>query len=470
MYQYLNAFTNRSGDALPGYFARLFDAGGNVVALFSDNNGTPIATVSGVANAALSDDNGMFRWFVANGTYDMRFYDSNDTFVSAETGVPMIEASGVYSDLASDEAGKGASLVVMESGDTVQDAIDATQGSVAGKVDLDGTNNVRIITSASNPAAYNLFLQSGADGKQVDGAYAYHEVAATALSAGYGFHAVTYSYSGVADGVSGGLGGAQGGPGGGSGVIGNRGDDGTGCGGVFTRLGTGLGNGVEGRNSSTAEGSAGYFLKQNPGAGTAGAGPAAWFLNNSTNGEAFRARSASGNLEENTGIVDRLNGAFGTGLFTRITGGGARTAALKGGATHIVPSVSSTGSSLVYGYDIQINSNVTGATDTRGLNVVNNAGGAGESYGVTVTVNGARTTNYGLYLSAANATTNYGLFVAAGKAYFGGEADTLSQYQVGGVKVVGARGAAVADATDAASVILRLNELLARVRAHGLIS
>ena len=36
--------------------------------------------------------------------------------------------------------------------------------------------------------------------------------------------------------------------------------------------------------------------------------------------------------------------------------------------------------------------------------------------------------------------------------------------------VVGAQGAAVADATDAASVILRLNELLARVRAHGLIA
>lgn len=43
-------------------------------------------------------------------------------------------------------------------------------------------------------------------------------------------------------------------------------------------------------------------------------------------------------------------------------------------------------------------------------------------------------------------------------------------YYVGANKVVGARGAAVADATDAASVILRLNELLARCRAHGLIA
>jgi len=42
--------------------------------------------------------------------------------------------------------------------------------------------------------------------------------------------------------------------------------------------------------------------------------------------------------------------------------------------------------------------------------------------------------------------------------------------KVGGVSVVGAQGAAVADATDAPSVILRLNDLLARCRAHGLIA
>lgn len=43
-------------------------------------------------------------------------------------------------------------------------------------------------------------------------------------------------------------------------------------------------------------------------------------------------------------------------------------------------------------------------------------------------------------------------------------------YAVGGVQVVGAKGAAVIDATDAASVITQLNALLARCRAHGLIA
>ncbi|MFN2472796.1 MAG: hypothetical protein ABR588_02575, partial [Sphingomicrobium sp.] len=42
--------------------------------------------------------------------------------------------------------------------------------------------------------------------------------------------------------------------------------------------------------------------------------------------------------------------------------------------------------------------------------------------------------------------------------------------QVGANQVVGARGAAVADATDAASAITQLNALLARCRAHGLIA
>ena len=51
-----------------------------------------------------------------------------------------------------------------------------------------------------------------------------------------------------------------------------------------------------------------------------------------------------------------------------------------------------------------------------------------------------------------------------------GGINTTTHYHVADVQVVGARGAAVADATDAASVILRLNDLLARVRAHGLIA
>lgn len=48
------------------------------------------------------------------------------------------------------------------------------------------------------------------------------------------------------------------------------------------------------------------------------------------------------------------------------------------------------------------------------------------------------------------------------------EVDAL-EYRASGTKVIGAQGAAVADATDAASAITQLNLLLARLRAHGLI-
>lgn len=106
MYKYVNAFTNRSGDSLPGYFARLYDSTGTEVDIYADNNGTPISTVSGVANAALSDENGMFRWYVENGIYDIKFYDANDTFVTSEAGVPMYDSGAVLDDLASETGGE----------------------------------------------------------------------------------------------------------------------------------------------------------------------------------------------------------------------------------------------------------------------------------------------------------------------------------------------------------------------------
>jgi lysophospholipase L1-like esterase len=52
----------------------------------------------------------------------------------------------------------------------------------------------------------------------------------------------------------------------------------------------------------------------------------------------------------------------------------------------------------------------------------------------------------------------------------GGGIDTDDAYKVDGVQVVSNRGAAVADATDNTTAITQLNALLARLRAHGLIS
>lgn len=64
------------------------------------------------------------------------------------------------------------------------------------------------------------------------------------------------------------------------------------------------------------------------------------------------------------------------------------------------------------------------------------------------------------------------LDINATRSLFGGNVDLGSGkvYKVNNVQVVSAQGAAVADATDAASVITQLNLLLARCRAHGLIA
>jgi hypothetical protein len=58
----------------------------------------------------------------------------------------------------------------------------------------------------------------------------------------------------------------------------------------------------------------------------------------------------------------------------------------------------------------------------------------------------------------------------AKKIFAGSTIDAITSYSVNGTKVVGAQGAAVANATDAPSVIARLNDLLDRLRTHGLIA
>jgi hypothetical protein len=52
----------------------------------------------------------------------------------------------------------------------------------------------------------------------------------------------------------------------------------------------------------------------------------------------------------------------------------------------------------------------------------------------------------------------------------GGKINAGHSYLVNGAKVVGAQGAAVADATGAGDVVAQLNSLLAKLRTHGLIA
>jgi len=74
-----------------------------------------------------------------------------------------------------------------------------------------------------------------------------------------------------------------------------------------------------------------------------------------------------------------------------------------------------------------------------------------------------------LYLKAdGNVGINNG--APAEKLDVDGNINVTGVYKVVDVQVVSAQGVAVADATDAASTMARLNELIARCRAHGLIA
>lgn len=90
MYHYFNTFTNTSGDSLAGYRVRLTDLSGNAVTIYADENETPISSVSGVANAAVTDADGNYSIFVEPGTYNLNFSDANDALVKAVRYVPML--------------------------------------------------------------------------------------------------------------------------------------------------------------------------------------------------------------------------------------------------------------------------------------------------------------------------------------------------------------------------------------------
>lgn len=165
MYKYVNAFTNRSGDSLPGYFARLYDSTGTEVDIFADNNGTPISTVSGVANAALSDDNGMFRWYVANGIYDIKFYDANDTFVTSEAGVPMYDSGAVVAELASSTGGEMVGIEQAETGSVSRTAAAKFAETVSvqdfGATGDGATDDTAAVQAAFDSGAGAIFVPRG---------------------------------------------------------------------------------------------------------------------------------------------------------------------------------------------------------------------------------------------------------------------------------------------------------------------
>lgn len=127
MFHWFGVVQNTRGDALGGWQVGLVEVGTQtVVPIFSDENGTPIATVSGVANRAVADENGNYDFFVPSGTYTLQFYNSAGVFQRSQRFVAMFGAdftTGLIADLASNANGEGAALIGTEGSGTVQDFI-----------------------------------------------------------------------------------------------------------------------------------------------------------------------------------------------------------------------------------------------------------------------------------------------------------------------------------------------------------
>jgi hypothetical protein len=75
MYHFYDTVINdKTGVPLPGVVIRVTDYFGATVSLFADNGGTPIDVVSGIPNAAVTDNSGMFDFYVDAGVYNLYFY------------------------------------------------------------------------------------------------------------------------------------------------------------------------------------------------------------------------------------------------------------------------------------------------------------------------------------------------------------------------------------------------------------
>lgn len=91
MFHYFDRVETDRGDALEGWQIELVDSVDDetVIAIFADENSTPISTVSGIENRTVSDVLGNFSLFVPDGTYNLRFYNDLGEFQRTIRFVPM---------------------------------------------------------------------------------------------------------------------------------------------------------------------------------------------------------------------------------------------------------------------------------------------------------------------------------------------------------------------------------------------
>lgn len=134
MHHYFEALTNTAGQSLIGYFARVIDpATQAVVTLASDNNGTPISVVSGVANMAKTDDFGNVSLYVEPGTYNLEIYGPDaKSFLFRVPNVAMNSSKGDQGDAGPPgPQGQGLADVMLPDGSGLVGFVSAGSSAVA---------------------------------------------------------------------------------------------------------------------------------------------------------------------------------------------------------------------------------------------------------------------------------------------------------------------------------------------------
>jgi hypothetical protein len=150
LYHLVNSLTNDAGDALVGYYVRLRSiATGSVATIYADPDFRPIENVSGVENAARTDSNGLYSIYVADGSYDIEFYDRNDVLLLLRivSDVPM------FGRATADAAAASAAEAAISAAEAAISAEEAASGVAA-------WGNITGTLSAQTD------LQTALDGKQ----------------------------------------------------------------------------------------------------------------------------------------------------------------------------------------------------------------------------------------------------------------------------------------------------------------
>ncbi|KQM88667.1 hypothetical protein ASE67_02690 [Sphingomonas sp. Leaf23] len=183
------------------------------------------------------------------------------------------------------------------------------------------------------------------------------------------------------------------------------------------------------------------------------------------------AVSAGATIQNHFGIrIDKLDKAVtNVGIFCENDCYFLGTVQIQGNLTGVV---GMDASARVSGQDIRAKGTLSAVTANATV-LIGSRGAAsyGAVQGYGALSSGAQTTK-GLALNPDGGQVLVGRngVPVTGEAFEVGGTIGGTAYRVSGTKVVGAQGAAVADATDAASVITQLNALLSRLRAHGLIA